>query len=76
MQASGVQQSDSATLSVCFSDFYHVVLVFTIQQCTSATVIHTSPPSLAALPSPHPIPPGDHRAPDWTPCATQQLFTS
>ena len=29
------------------------------------------------LPSvPHPVPPGNHRAQDWTPCAKQQLLTS
>ena len=32
--------------------------------------------SLASLPSPHPIPPGHHTAPDWVPCAAQQLLTS
>ena len=39
-------------------------------------IIHTSPPSLASLPSPHPTPPGHHRALNWTPRATQQLPTS
>ena len=39
-------------------------------------IIHTPPPSLASLPSPHPTPPGHHRAPDWAPRATQQLPTS
>ena len=56
-------------LFVCFQffylNFYSVVLVSTIQQCKSAVIIHTSPSSLASFPSPHPIPPGHHRAPDW-----------
>ena len=32
-------------------------------------LIHTSPPSLASLPSPNPIPSGCHRVLDWAPCA-------
>ena len=55
----------------CFKKF-SVVLVSAIQQHKSAVIRHTSPPSLA---SPHPIPSGYHRAPDWAPCATQQLLT-
>ena len=50
--------------------FYNVVLVFchtTMQVSHNYTFI---PSLLAALPSPHPIPPGHHRAPDWAPCAT------
>ena len=34
-------------------------------KCNSAIIIHTSPSSIASLPSLHPIPPGHHRAPDW-----------
>ena len=51
---------------------YSVVLVSAIQQHKSAVIRHTSPPSLA---SSYPIPSGYHRAPDWAPCATQQLLT-
>ena len=47
------------------------MLISAIQQCKSAIIIHTSPPSLSCLPSP--IPPGHHRAPGWAPCATQQF---
>ena len=56
--------------------FYSTVLVSAIQQCNSAVMIHTFTPSLASLPSPLPISPGHHRAPDWAPCVTQQLLTN
>ena len=38
--------------------FYSVVLVSVKQQCKSAIIIHTSPPSLDSLSSLHPIPSG------------------
>ena len=38
--------------------FYSVVLVPVKQQCKSAIIIHTSPPSLDSLSSLHPIPSG------------------
>ena len=34
------------------------MFISAIQQCKSAIIIHTSPPFLAVLPSPHPIAPG------------------
>ena len=49
------------------------MLVAAIQH-KSAITEHTSPPSLASLPSTDPIPPGYHRAPDWAPYVAQQLF--
>ena len=49
------------------------MLVAAIQH-KSAIIEHTSPPSLASLPSTDPIPAGYHRAPDWAPYAAQQLF--
>ena len=59
-----------------FFNFHNVALVSAIQQCESAIIIHTFPPSLPCLPPlPHPIPPGHHRAPDWAPCAIQELLT-
>ena len=54
-----------------FLKIYSVALVSAIQQHKSTVIRHTSPPSLA---SPYPIPSGSHRAPDWAPCATQQLL--
>ena len=47
------------------------VFVFAVRQRESVICMHTAPPSF-----PHPIPPGHHRAPSWTPCATQQFPTS
>ena len=52
------------------------MLVFAIQQHKSAVIMYTPPPSPASLYLPHPIPPGHHRAPDWTPCATSQPLTT
>ena len=47
------------------------MLVSEIQQCESAAmIIHTYPPSRVSLLFPHAIPPGNHRMPDWAPCAT------
>ena len=52
-----------------FFSFYKVLLVSAMR---ISIIIHTSPPSGTSLPSFHPIRPGHHRAPDWTPCATQK----
>ena len=48
----------------------------TREACKSAIIIHISLPFLASLPSSCPIPLGHPRAPDWAPCAAQQLLTS
>ena len=61
----------------CCVGFHHTAMHISHNYtCIYAIIhayIHLLPPS---PPSPHPFPPGDHRAPDWTPCAIQQLFTS
>ena len=64
-------------LLLIFFNFYNAgwFLPYNNANCTYI-IIHTSPPSLASLPSPHPTPPGHHRAPDWAPHATQRLRTS
>ena len=62
--------------SFFFFHFYNIVLVFAIQQHKSAMIMYTPTPSPASPLLPHPTPPGHHRAPDWTPCATKQLLTT
>ena len=41
---------------MCIFNFYNVVLVSAIQQCKSAIIIHTLPPSPVSLPSSIPSP--------------------
>lgn len=52
------------------------MLISATQQGEPAMIMHVSGPFQASLPSPHPIPPGHRRAPDWAPSSTQQLLAS
>ena len=69
--------------TLIFSDFDWRIIA--LEYCvgfyhtsTQISCRHMSDPSLLKLPPiSHPIPPplGFHRAPDWAPCATQQIST-
>lgn len=64
------------TLDFFFLNFCSVMLISAIQQGEPGMNMHVSAPFQASLPSPHPIPPGHHRARGWAPSATQQLLAS
>lgn len=69
MKASFTNSEYRTVFFFCFLIFAMLCLVSASQQCRSAIIIHTSPPS--SLPSlPPPIPPGHHRAPYWATYAT------
>lgn len=57
-----------------FFNFCSVVLISAIQQGEPGMIMHVSAPFQASLPSPHPIPPGHHRARDWAPSATHNFL--
>ena len=66
----------SFSLDIFKTNFCTMLHWFLLQRCKSAIIIHTSPRFLASLLSPHPIPPGHHRALDGAVSASRQLHTS